>query len=683
MKLLRLFLLLVCGLGVATRAFSSPSIARVWDEEILSAIRIDTPHPPVHARNLFSFSVAMYDAWAAYDNVAVGYVYRGKHSASDVTAARLEAISYAAYRMLKERYALSRSASTTLAALDAQMVALGYNTNNSTLDTSTSAGVGNSVYAAVSSWFINDGVRQTNAQGIAYADYPLAQGGYASVNLPLITGLPGTIVVDVNRWQPLAITNAVDQHGFPLGPIQKFLGAQWLGVRPFTLSRTDPTLPWIDPGPPPRLNGLGDAQFRSEVVDVIRRSSQLTPDDGVVIDVSPGAFGNNSLGTNDGAGHSVNPATGLPYAPNLVKRGDFARVLAEFWADGPSSETPPGHWNVIANGVSDNPSFVKSLGGIGPVLDDLEWDVKLYFALNAAVHDAACAAWSLKRYYDGGRPIEFIRYMGQLGQSSEPASPSYHTNGLPLVPDLIELVTAATAQPGGRHAGLPIGKVVIFAWPGQPADPATQHSGVRWMLPADWFPYQKKTFITPAFPGYISGHSTFSRSAAEVLAAITGSPFFPGGLGIYTAPAATALTFENGPSQSVHLQWGTYFDAADQAGLSRLWGGIHVSVDDLTGRRLGAQCGQRAWELARKYFDGSVAQPRLALNIRRLSSGQCELRCDTIRGFFYKLQSTSDLNQPFTDDPAGFVQALDSSLVRLDSLDNPRKFYRFVIAPAP
>ena len=103
----------------------------------------------------------------------------------------------------------------------------------------------------------------------------------------------------------------------------------------------------------------------------------------------------------------------------------------------------------------------------------------------------------------------------------------------------------------------------------------------------------------------------------------------------------------------------------------------------MAGRQLGAQCGQRVWELARKYFDGSVAQPRLALNIRRLNPGQCELRCYTIRGFFYKLQSTSDLNQPFTDDPAGFIQALDSSLVRVDSLDNPRKFYRFVIAPAP
>ena len=82
---------LVAGLLVATRAPAAPapSIARVWDEEILSAIRIDLPHPPVHARNLFHFSVAMYDAWASYDPVAVGYVYRAKHTASDLEAARL------------------------------------------------------------------------------------------------------------------------------------------------------------------------------------------------------------------------------------------------------------------------------------------------------------------------------------------------------------------------------------------------------------------------------------------------------------------------------------------------------------------------------------------------------------------------------------------------------------------
>ena len=78
-------------------------------------------------------------------------------------------------------------------------------------------------------------------------------------------------------------------------------------------------------------------------------------------------------------------------------RGDYARVLAEFWADGPSSETPPGHWNTVANEVSDSPGFEHRIGGQRTgSLDRLEWDVKLYLALNGAVHDAAVAAWGVK-----------------------------------------------------------------------------------------------------------------------------------------------------------------------------------------------------------------------------------------------------------------------------------------------
>ena len=660
-------------------SFAAPaaaqSIARIWDEQILAAIRRDTPNPPVHARNLFHLSAAMYDAWAVYDRVAVGYLFREKHSAADIAVARREALSYAAYRMLKERYAYSKSATNTFATLDAEMVLLGYATNNFSLDTSTAAGVGNSVYATVSAFFINDGARQTNA----YVDYPPEQGGYAPVNPALITGIAGTTVVDVNRWQPLAITNAADQNGFPAGLIQSFVGALWLGVRPFALARTNSALPWIDPGPQPHLGGDRDSQFRAEVVDVIRRSSQLTPDDGVLLDISPGAFGNNTLGTNDGAGRALNPATGSPYAPNVVPRGDFARVLAEFWADGPKSETPPGHWNTIANSVADSPAFAKRIGGTGPVVDDLEWDVKVYVALNAAVHEAACAAWSLKRYYDGGRPIEFIRYMGELGQSSDPASPSYHPNGLPLVTNLIELVTSATSQSGGRHVGLPVNAVAIYAWPGQPADPTNQHSGAKWLLPANWLPYQKATFVTPAFPGYVSGHSTFSRSAAEVLTAITGSPFFPGGLGTYTAPSNTFLSFERGPSQTVQLQWATYFDAADQAGLSRLWGGIHVSVDDLTGRLVGSQCGRGTWNLARSYFDGSIANIPITLAIRALTPIGCELRFDTLRGFVYRLQSTKNLAQPFADDRLLPAPAGDTSMTLLDLDSTSAKFFRVVV----
>src|SRR5258708_26360511 len=90
--------------GLLVRAASGNSIARIWNERAIAAIRVDTPHPPAQARNCFSLSVAMYDAWAAYDtNGAVGYAYHGKQATADIAAARREAISYAAYRILKER----------------------------------------------------------------------------------------------------------------------------------------------------------------------------------------------------------------------------------------------------------------------------------------------------------------------------------------------------------------------------------------------------------------------------------------------------------------------------------------------------------------------------------------------------------------------------------------------------
>src|ERR1051326_1987169 len=140
---------IIFGVAVVAQAAPSNSVARVWDERALAAIRVDTPHPPAQARNLFDLSVCMYDAWAAYDtNGAVGYIYRRKHTASDLLAARNEAISYAAYRILKERHFYSKTATNTLAADDAQMAALGYNTNNVSPDT-TPAGGGNSVYDPV------------------------------------------------------------------------------------------------------------------------------------------------------------------------------------------------------------------------------------------------------------------------------------------------------------------------------------------------------------------------------------------------------------------------------------------------------------------------------------------------------------------------------------------------------
>ena len=119
-----------------------------------------------------------------------------------------------------------------------------------------------------------------------------------------------------------------------------------------------------------------------------------------------------------GTGYTTNPRTGLPYVSQTVLRGDFARVLAEFWADGPKSETPPGHWFTIMNYVYDQYGFARKWAGANASLDRLEWDVKSYLVLGGAVHDAAISAWGIKGYYDGVRPVSAIRYMATKGQSS-------------------------------------------------------------------------------------------------------------------------------------------------------------------------------------------------------------------------------------------------------------------------
>ena len=102
----------------------------------------------------------------------------------------------------------------------------------------------------------------------------------------------------------------------------------------------------------------------------------------------------------------------------------------------------------------------------------------------------------------------------------------------------------------------------------------------------------------------------------------------------------------------------------------------------LTGRRLGAYCGQSAWALARQYFDGSILRTPVTLSIHPSAAGGCVVSCDTRRGLFYKLQSSTDLNAGFMDESAGFSQALDSPTIQIDRLAGRRKFYRVVWAPA-
>ncbi len=580
------------------------SAARVWDEAALDAIRRDLPRPTVHARNLFHMSAAMWDAWATYDPVAEGYFTHEKLHARDVDAARSEAMSYAAYRILVHRYATAQGADATLPEFDATLASQCYDKSITTVDGDSPAALGDRIAAAVIEFGRTDGANEQD-------DYA-APASYAPVNKPLIVSLPGTKMADPDHWQPLALDKQVAQNDVPIpGKVQRSVTPYWGHVASFGLPPSPDGVPVVT-GVPPRIedapqDGAALNQYRQDALRVIELSSQLDAGDGVTIDISPGTQGDNDLGTNDGSGYSVDPDTGEPYPPERVLEGDFARALAEFWADGPNSETPPGHWNTIANHVADVPGFVPRIGGSGPRVSRMEWDVKTYFALNGALHDAAIAAWGSKGYYDSVRPISMIRYMGGKGQSSDPRRPSYDRQGLPLVPGLVELITRKSSAPGKRHAALRrhVGEIAIRSWRGNPADPATQASGVGWILATRWVPYQKPTFVTPAFPGFVSGHSTFSRAAAEVLTAMTGSAFFPGGLGEYVITAGS-LGFEAGPTTDVTLEWATYYDAADQAGYSRLYGGIHTPSDDFAGRRTGAACGTMAWTLASGYFEGTA-----------------------------------------------------------------------------
>jgi len=595
---------------VVTIDIAQHSVARWWNEFLLDGIRKDTPNPPVHARNLYHVSAAMWDAFRAYEpegwSDAAPVLVREDIPPADWTggraAAQRQAISHAAYRVLTQRFKNSPGKDRALFGFRWLMQQLGCDPDFTGTTGNSPAAVGNRIGYGVIARCLGDGANEANG----YADAT----GYQPANAPLIVAQAGGAMNDPSRWQPLALKQIITQNGIPLPDgIQGFVGVNARDTTPFALAKPAPSRVALDPGPPPQFGTETHAAFVQEALDCIQMSSLLDPTDNVMIDISPGAYLNNPLGTNAGTGRTLNPITNRPYAPNVVKRGDYARVLAEFWADGPNSETPPGHWNVILNTVTDDPRFTRRVGGAGQALSPLEWDVRAYLALNGAMHDAACTAWGLKRTYDSARPISIIRYLAGLGQSSDAAAPSYNARGLPLVPNLVELVTAASAAPGERHAHLAdsLGQIAIRAWQGSPVDPKNQIGGVGWILARKWVPYQLSTFVTPAFPGFVSGHSTFSRAAAEVLTLLTGSPFFPGGLGEYQFRAGEFLSFERGPSTDLTLQWGTYFDAADQAGLSRLFGGIHPSVDDLTGRRLGSRVGLGAFLKAQV-----LRQPALA-----------------------------------------------------------------------
>jgi len=608
------------------------SIARTWNEALLDAIRIDRPRPPVQARNLFHTSAAMYDIWAAYEGTADTYLLG--HPGCPLTgalppdreASEREAISFAMYRLILHRFSGSPGLEQTTGEVDALMRRLGYDTNDLSTDYSTgsAAALGNYVAQCYANYGLRDG---SNEEGLHLNTY------YQPVNEALQPPLPGTgVVADLDRWQPLALDVFVDQGGnVVVGGAPPFVGAEWGNVTPFAMTADEMTTyhrdsngdgvmdtfrVYHDPGSPPSHLGDTADEFWWNFALVAKWSSLLDPSDGVMIDVSPA-----SIGTDPGAerplpqtlaefeafydsdnggdrspGHAINPSTGVPYTPQVVARGDYARILAEFWADGPSSETPPGHWFTILNYVTDQlPPEGLRFGGEGPVLDDLTWDVKSYFTLGGGMHDAAISAWGVKGWYDFVRPITAIRAMDR-------------TN-ITLEPGFIELVAAGDPLAGPDDIN--VGKIKIRAWRGPTVinDPAIETAGVDWILAENWWPYQRPTFVTPPFAGYVSGHSTYSRAGADIMTAITGDPYFPGGLGEFETTRNEFLVFEDGPTQNITLQWATYRDAGDQCGLSRIWGGIHPPFDDIPGRRIGTVVAADAFRMAERYFAGTAPPP--------------------------------------------------------------------------
>jgi hypothetical protein len=361
---------------------------------------------------------------------------------------------------------------------DAYMAKVGLDPTNTSTNTATPTGVGNLVAAAVINFRHADGSNQLGDinGGAAYSDYT----GYKPVNT-------ATTIVDPNHWQPQTFVDPNSPTGFTT---PGYLAPQWGNVAPFALTSAAQFRP-IAPATIPAKA----AQYRSQAAYIVRVTSHLT---------------------------------------------DRQKVIAEYWKDGPHSETPPGHWNLFAEQISIAKSF------------SLEQDVKLFFALGNAEMDASIAVWGCKRHYDSVRPITAIHYLYK---------------GI-YIPNY--------APGGGAKAGTILGE--------------------------NWKPYQPDTFITPPFPEYCSGHSGFSAAGAQILRAFTGSDRMNMS---YTFPAGASLIEPNVvPAQPVTLSWATFTAAANEAGMSRRYGGIHFPQGDMAARHLGRQVGAAVWAKCQRLWGG-------------------------------------------------------------------------------
>jgi hypothetical protein len=460
-----------------------------WNNAVLQGVRDSRLGPPMVARALAIVHTSIYDAWSAYDRVAAGTQLGGalRRPPSERTPRnKRTAISFAAYRAAVDLFPASK---TTV--FDPLMASLGYDPSDRSADVTTPIGIGNRAAEAVLDLRHHDGSNQLGDEpggtaGVPYSDYT----AFAPRNDPMDLRLPfdRATVHDPNAWQPLRY---VDATGVVITP--GFVGPQWNRVTPFGLpsgaALRSPTGPAL----------FGTPGYLSQAQALLDVSADLT---------------------------------------------DEQKAIAEYWADGPRSELPPGHWNVFGQFVSRRDQHELNEHG-------LDLDVRLFFAMTNAIADAAICSWDNKLAFGSVRPITAIRYLfeGQL----------------------------------------------IRAWGGP-------YRGTRTINGSDWFPYQPSTFPTPPFPEYSSGHSTFSAAGAEVLRLFTGKD----DLGASVTIRAGSSKVEPGttPAHDVTLSWRTFSEAADQAGLSRRYGGIHFEQGDLDARAGGRLVGRHCWEKAQSLFAG-------------------------------------------------------------------------------
>ena len=252
--------------------------------------------------------------------------------------------------------------------------------------------------------------------------------------------------------------------------------------------------------------------------------------------------------TPDLVGTIINPAF-IQQAENVVDLSanltDEQKLIAEFWEDAGGTSFPPGTWMTFGQYVSARDN------------NTLDEDVKLFFNLGNAVFDAGIAAWDAKTFYDYARPVRTVRELGKLG-----------------------LIGEFNQELGG---------FAIDAWAGTGA-------GTQTILATDFLTYQTPgSHPSPPFAEYVSGHSTFSAAGAEILKRFTGSDNFGAGVSF----EAGESRFEPGmtPEAPIALQWDTFSEAADEAGISRLYGGIHFEHGDLNGRELGRKIGEKVWQV--------------------------------------------------------------------------------------